>query len=183
MSYRRRITRRAAMFAAGALALLALVAISAGQGRSAGAEASARALEAAAGLPDTLAFDVEYAGIGAEGLDLIWRGRADGPVPGQVTVRVEYAGAAADRPMPVWPVNAWLFYSADDFVSSFAAELSGSLNWRSGQLHVTGIVSDGIRLDLPLEQRIHLRRPGLGGRATVVFLPRLTLLEALAAES
>jgi hypothetical protein len=177
----RHITRRAALFVVGALASLALLAVSAGRSRSAGAEASTPPVRGAI-LPDTLAFDVEYAGISAEGLDLIWRGRADGPVPGQVTVRVEYAGAQSDHQMPVWPVNAWLFYSADDFRSSFAAELSGSLNWRTGQLHVTGLVSDGIRLDVPLEQRIHLRRPGLGGRATVIFLPRLTLLDALAGE-
>ena len=33
---------------------------------------------ATAALADTLAFEVEYAGIGAEGVDLIWRGRAKG---------------------------------------------------------------------------------------------------------
>jgi hypothetical protein len=134
---------------------------------------AAAATKAAAVLPESLAFDVEYAGIGAEGVDQIWRGTVDGPVPGIVTIRVEYAGAPADRRMPVWPVNAWLLFSADDLRSSFAAELSGSLNWTSGELRVTGLVSDGIRRDSPVEQRVRLLRPGFAGTATVRFLPRL----------
>ena len=136
---------------------------------------------AAADLPDTLAFEVEYAGIGAEGIDLIWRGHAEGAVPGLVTIRMEYAGGTEDRPMPVWPVNVWLFYSADDYGSSFAAELSGSMNWRTGELRVSGLVSDGLRMNVPLEQRLQLHRPGLAGTVTVVFLPRVALSDALAA--
>jgi hypothetical protein len=135
---------------------------------------------AAALLPDTLAFEVEYGGIGAEGVDLIWRGRAGGRLPGQVTIRMEYAGVPGDRSMPVWPVNLRLFYSADDYRGSFAAELTGSTNWRTGETRVSGIVSDGARRDAPIEQRLQLHRPGLGGSATVVFLPRLALLDALA---
>ena len=90
-----------------------------------------------------------------------------------VTIRVEYAGSPSDRHMPVWPVNAWLFFSATDLSSSFAAELSGSMNWGSGEMRVTGLVSDGIRQDTAVEQRIRLRRPGFAGLATVRFLPRL----------
>src|SRR5262245_19020901 len=97
----------------------------------------------AATLADSFAFEVEYGGVGAGRVDQVWRGRVTGPTPGAVTIRVEYAGAPADRSMPVWPVNAWLFFSADDLRSSFAAELSGSMNWGSGELRVTGLVSDG----------------------------------------
>jgi hypothetical protein len=135
---------------------------------------------AVAPLPDTLAFDVEYGGVGAEGVDLIWRGTATGPVPGMVTIRLEYAGAADERAMPVWPVNVWLFYCADDYRRSFAAELSGSMNWRTGDMHVTGLVSAGTSLDVPLDQHVSLRRPGLAGRATLVFLPRVALGDAMA---
>jgi len=113
-------------------------------------------------LPDSFAFDVEYAGLGVEGVDQVWRGKVTGPTPGSVTVRVEYAGAPADRGMPVWPVNAWLFFSADDLRSSFAAELSGSMDRRSRELRVTGLVSDGIRQDTVVEQRIRLHRPRRG---------------------
>jgi hypothetical protein len=80
----------------------------------------------------------------------------------------------ADRKMPIWPVNAWLFFSADDYRSSFAAELSGSMNWHSGEMRVTGVVSDGARVGTPIEQRMQLRRPSYEGSATVRFWQTLT---------
>ena len=125
-------------------------------------------------LPDTLGFDLHYAGVGAEGVDLVWRGAAAGPVPAQVTLRMEYAGQPGDRDMPLWPVNVWLFFVADDPRGSFAAELSGSMSWRTGELRVTGIVSDGVRAGMPLEQRMRVTRPGLSGPAQVVFLSRMS---------
>ena len=121
-------------------------------------------------LPDSLAFQVMYQGVGAEGVDLVWRGPARGPVPAQVTIRVEYAGPPGDRGRPVWPVNAWLFYSADDLRASFAAELSGSMDWRTGEMRVTGLVSDGRRIGLPVEQRMHVRQPELTAQVRVAFL-------------
>jgi hypothetical protein len=113
-------------------------------------------------------------------VDLIWRGVAAGPVPGIVTIRLEYAGGADERAMPVWPVNVWLFYCADDYRQSFAAELSGSMNWHNGEMHVTGLVSNGVRLDATLDQRVSLRRPGLAGSATLIFLPRVALGDVVA---
>jgi len=169
------------------LILLALVAAAsvgaAALGRSMVQEAPAvgtASRTTVADLPDTLAFDVEYGGVGAEGVDLIWRGMAAGPVPGIATIRMEYAGVANERTMPVWPVNVWLFYCADDYRRSFAAELSGSMNWRTGDMHVTGLVSAGTSLDVPLDQHVRLRRPGLAGRAMLVFLPRVALGDAMA---
>jgi hypothetical protein len=153
----------------GVLAVLAMMTIGSIAARRPAAIASPPPVE----LPDTISFPVEYAGIGAEGVDLIWRGQVGGPSGGRVTIRMEYAGAPADRRMPIWPVNAWLFYSADHYRGSFVAELSGSMNWRTLDLRVTGLVSDGYRSDWPLEQRIRLSQPGLGGTATVRFLPRV----------
>jgi hypothetical protein len=161
----RRPVRLRAMLAVAALTLLAGVA---GLGRP-GAVPPARpaAAPVAVHYPDSLLFDVQYAGIGREGVDLVWRGHVAGDAAGQVTVRMEYAGPAAERGMPIWPVNAWLFYSADDLRSSFAAELSGSMNWRTGDMRVTGLVSDGARVGAPVEQRMRVEQPGLGGRAAV----------------
>ena len=104
-------------------------------------------------LPDTLAFAVRYTGIGAEGVDMVWRGEVEGEVSGQVTIRMEYAGAEAGRRLQVWPVNVWVFFSADDLRNSFAAELSGRMHWGTGEMRVTGLVSDGVKMDTPIEQR------------------------------
>jgi hypothetical protein len=169
----RTTTRRLTLLALVAAATLGVAALGAEMVRT--VPAARTASRSAAAVPDSLAFEVEYSGIGAEGVDLIWRGVAQGPVPGQVTIRMEYAGGEDERAMPVWPVNVRLFFSADDYRSSFAAELSGSMNWRKGEMRVTGLVSDGVWLDVPLDQRVLLRRPGLSGTATLVFLPRVAL--------
>jgi hypothetical protein len=180
----RSTSRRIALLVLSAGVTLSVVALAAGAGHAPGvgrAASAATARPAPMQLPDTLAFEVEYAGVGAEGIDLIWRGQAGGPVPAQVTIRMEYAGGREDHAMPVWPVNVCLFYSADNYRSSFAAELSGSMNWRTGELRVSGLVTDGFRMNVPLEQRVQLHRPGLAGAVTLVFLPRVALSDALAA--
>ncbi len=180
MTPSRSTSRRIALLVLGAGVTLSVAALAAGAGRVAPAT---RLVHGAVPviLPDTLSFDVEYSGIGAEGVDLIWRGHAGGVVPGQVTIRMEYAGGSEDEAMPVWPVNVWLFYAAENYHGSFAAELSGSMNWRTGELRVSGLVSDGLRMNIPLEQRIQLHRPGLAGTVTLVFLPHVALSDALAA--
>lgn len=179
MTASRSTSRRITLLLLGAGLTLSVAALATDDGRA--SSHATIASPAPARLPDTLAFEVEYAGVGAEGIDLVWRGEAAGSVPGRVTIRMEYAGGTGDHAMPVWPVNVWLFYSADDYLSSFAAELSGSMNWRSGELRVSGLVSDGSRINAPLEQRLQLHRPGLAGAVTLVFLPRVALSHALAA--
>jgi hypothetical protein len=160
------------LLTAGALAILVMVALGSIGARQPGA---AVIPPPPVELPDTLSFPVGYAGMGAEGVDMIWRGRLSSPAAGLVTIRMEYAGAAVDRRMPIWPVSVWLFFSADDYRSSFAAELSGSMNWNTGEMRVTGLVSDGNRIDSPLEQRMRIRQPELAGTTTVLFLSRVAL--------
>lgn len=167
----RRSVRLRLALAAALLSLLAGAGL-AGPDRVAGVRPAAAA-PVPSELPDSLAFAVGYAGVGAEGVDLVWRGQVRGAAPGQATLRMEYAGPVAERGMPIWPVNAWFFFSADDLRRSFAAELSGSMNWRTGEMRVTGLVSDGVGIGTPLEQRMRVARPGLAGRATVKLFPRL----------
>ncbi len=170
MLNRRTGIRRVALAIVCTLVGLTLIAL-----RTVGREmpAAAAAAPKPAQLPDSLAFAVSYGGVDAEGGDMIWRGKVDGDVPGQVTIRVEYAGSPAGRRQAIWPVNAWLFFSADDLRNSFAAELSGRMHWGTGEMRVTGLVSDGVRVDTPIEQRMHLLQPELEGRATVQLYPRL----------
>jgi len=160
---------KAALYAVCLAGIVAGLALWAAPGRPAEVPAPAGAVA----LPDTLAFEVRYGGIGAEGVDMVWRGQTGGVVAGQVTIRMQYAGDPADRGMPTWPVNVWLFFSADDFRGSFAAELSGTMSWRTGEMRVAGLVSDGARRDTAVEQRMRVMRPGLNGTASVVFYPRI----------
>ena len=172
MADHRTAARKAALFAVCLVGIVAGLALWAAPGRPS-QTAPTGAATSNAGLPDTLAFEVRYGGIGAEGVDLVWRAQAGVPVAGLVTIRMGYAGDSADRRMPIWPVNAWLYFSADDSRNSFAAELSGTMNWRTGEMRVAGLVSDGARRDTALEQRMRIARPGLNGSATIVFYPRL----------
>ena len=119
--------------------------------------------------PDTVTFDVRYTGPGPEGTDMLWRARTARPLPGHATIRMEYAGDPADRGMPIWPVSAWVAFAADDPRHSFAAELSGTVNWRSGVVRVAGLVSAGDGRDTPVEHRMRIDWPGLHGTATLVF--------------
>jgi hypothetical protein len=127
-------------------------------------------------LPDTLVLEVRYGGIAAEGGNILWRAQTDGPIAGLVTIRMEYAGDPADRRMPIWPVNVWLLFAADDLRGSFAAELSGTMSWRTGEMRVAGLVSEGARRDAAVEQRMRDIRPGLDGTATVVFYRRISMV-------
>jgi hypothetical protein len=129
----------------------------------------------AVALPDTLTFAVRYGRTEAEGMDLVWRGLVGGPVPGRMTILIEYAGDPRDWRMPAWPVNAWLLFSADDLHNSFAAEASGTMNWSTGDLRVAGMVSDGARRDTAVEYRMRVTRPELSGSGSVVFYPRIAL--------
>jgi hypothetical protein len=116
-------------------------------------------------------FAVSYGGVGAEGVDLIWHGTTATPLAGQATVRMAYAGAPDDHAMPVWPVTALLFFSADDYRSSFVAELSGTMDWQRGEMRVGGLVTDGIVANTRLEQVLRLRDGKRNGSLTLRFLP------------
>jgi hypothetical protein len=164
------LTRRAKIAGIGTAALLSLLALQSAPGRQAEAGRS-NALHSGR-LPDSLVLAMSYGGIGAEGVDLIWRGTTAAPLAGQATIRMAYAGAAADRAMPIWPVTALLFFSADDYRSSFIAELSGTMDWQRGEMRVAGLVTDGAVADTRLEQVLRLQDGERNGSLTLHFLPR-----------
>jgi hypothetical protein len=121
-------------------------------------------------LPDSLAWEVWSAGSRGGAADLVWRGTAARSGVGKVTIRVEYAGSADRQGLPVWPVNVWLFVAAVDDRNSFTAELSGGIDWRTGEMRVTGLVTDGPRAGAPVEQMLRLHGPRLAGTLTLRFV-------------
>ena len=100
----------------------------------------------------TLYFD----GVGAEGIDNIWSGKMIGEPRGEITVRVTHRGAEADRAKAFWPVTAIVFVAADDPTKSFAADLEGTLDWRSGQMRLSGAISEGWMKGAIISQRVDL---------------------------
>jgi hypothetical protein len=125
-------------------------------------------------LPRALELPVSYGGVGAEGVDLLWRGTTVGPLSGQATVRMAYAGSPEDRGMPVWPVTALLFFSADDYRSSFIVELSGTMDWTKGEILLRGLVTDGPATGTEVEQLLRLRDSKWNGSLMLRFQTRNT---------
>ena len=150
-------------------AVLALALIGFGQIAVSAAHAATQTAEAQL---NALEFGAIYTGAGAEGVDLIWTGPLQGPLAGRATVRVEYVGTAADRARPVWPVRALLFVSADDATKSFVGELAGTIDWRSGEVQLTGPVIDGWRRGARVEQTLSMHRPWFDGTGTIRLLER-----------
>ena len=173
------LTRRAKIAGIGTAGLLSLLALQAAPGRQTGSRQPTRHDSR---LPDSLLLQVSYGGFGGEGVDLIWRGTLTVPLAGQATVRMAYAGDPEDRGMPIWPVTALLFFSADDYRSSFIAELSGTMDWKQGEMLVTGIVTDGPAADTRVEQVLDLQDARWNGKLRLHFLPDPRQSVATAAE-
>jgi hypothetical protein len=125
------------------------------------------AVVSASGSRAELRYTVRFEGVGAEGVDDVWRGPLAGATPGEVTLRVEYRGAPADVARPVWPVRVMAFVAADDPTKSFLAETDGTLDWRTGAMQLTGRVSEGWMNGASVQQTLTLDRKRLGGEGVI----------------
>jgi hypothetical protein len=114
-----------------------------------------------------LRYTARFAGVGAEGVDNIWVGPLGGPTSGEITLRVEHRGAEADRARPVWPVRVIAFVAADDASASFAADLDGTLDWTTGTMQVSGVVSEGWKAGTPVEQTFRFDPVHLDGEGSL----------------
>jgi hypothetical protein len=152
------LTRRSTIAGIGTAALLSMV----GLQPAPGSNPEAAVVRSRDRFPDSLVLPMSYGGVGAEGVDLIWRGTSSAGIGGQVTVRMAYAGTLEDRGMPVWPVTALLFFSADEYRSSFIAELSGTMDWEERRMIAAGVITDGAGADTRLEQVLQLDRKWSG---------------------
>lgn len=121
-----------------------------------------------------LRYTVRFQGVGAEGIDNIWRGPLGAATPGEITMRVEYRGAPMDVSLPVWRVRAMTFVAADDPTKSFLAESVGILDWSTGAMRLTGHVSEGWMKGTSVEQTLRLDRTQFDGDGSL----RLTVVTA-----
>ena len=125
---------------------------------------------------DVIELAVGFDGVGAEGIDMIWAGRVIGGAGGEVTVRVTYAGDEADRALPLWPVRATVFVASDDPTRSFAADMSGRMDWRTGDVELSGAITEGWRRDARISQTLRIDRGTFDGTG------RLRLADTAATE-
>jgi len=111
----------------------------------------------------TSAYFAEFAGVGAEGRDMVWRGAVAGAAVGELTVRLAHAGRDVDTAKPTWPVEGIIFVSGDDPRRAFAAEVRGTIDWRTNRLTLAGEVSVGYLRGAHVEQTADLSNYDLSG--------------------
>jgi hypothetical protein len=109
------------------------------------------------------AYFAEFTGVGADGRDMVWRGAAAGAAVGELTVRLAHAGRDVDTARPEWPVEGVVFVSGEDPRRAFAAEVRGTIDWRTKRVTLAGEVSTGYLRGAHLEQTADLVNHDLSG--------------------
>lgn len=109
------------------------------------------------------AYFAEFTGVGAEGRDMIWRGAVAGAAVGEMTVRLAHVGRDIDTAKPTWPVEGIIFVSGEDPQRAFAAEVRGTIDWRTKRVKLAGEVSVGYMRGAHVEQTADLIDHDLSG--------------------
>ncbi|MGH7632396.1 MAG: hypothetical protein ACRENC_01605 [Gemmatimonadaceae bacterium] len=109
------------------------------------------------------AYFAEFTGVGAEGRDMVWRGAVTGVAAGELTVRLAHVGRDVDTATPTWPVEGIIFVSGKDPQHAFAAEVHGTINWRTKRVRLAGEVSLGYMRGAHVEQTADLVNYDLSG--------------------
>jgi hypothetical protein len=109
------------------------------------------------------AYFAEFTGVGAEGRDMVWRGAVAGAAVGALTVRLAHVGRDVDTAKPTWPVEGIIFVAGEDPRRAFAAEVSGTIDWRTNRVTLAGEVSVGYLRGTHVEQTADLVDFNLSG--------------------
>jgi len=118
------------------------------------------------------AYFAEFTGVGAEGRDMVWRGAVTGVAAGELTVRLAHVGRDVDTAKPTWPVEGIIFLSGKDPQRAFAAEVHGTIDWRTKRMKLAGEISVGHMRGAHIEQTADLMNYDLSGE---LRLTRATL--------
>lgn len=92
--------------------------------------------------PLTLSFRNVFVGVGGDGSS-VWQGPVGGDAHGRVTLALQQVESAADAANPVWHVRTRWTVETGVEARSFAAELEGMLDWRSGTVRLSGPITSG----------------------------------------
>lgn len=89
-----------------------------------------------------LVFSTEFVGVDKAGAG-IWKGRVDGEVTGEVILALRQVEDPAEAARPVWHVRARWSIAATPPGRSFAADLEGMVDWKSGTSQLSGVITAG----------------------------------------
>ena len=109
------------------------------------------------------AYFAEFTGVGADGRDMVWHGAVAGAAVGELTVRLAHVGRDVDTAKPTWPVEGIIFVSGEDPRRAFAADVRGTIDWRTRRLTLAGEVSVGYLRGAHVEQTADLINHDLSG--------------------
>lgn len=74
----------------------------------------------------------------------LWSGRLSGSSDGGLVVTLEPLGSLMETANPSWTVKTrWIVARAAPKEDRLVAELYGTVNWKSGKMRLSGVVSDG----------------------------------------
>jgi hypothetical protein len=125
--------------------------------------AGTQAPAAVDGDPVESAYFAEFTSVGPEGGDMVWRGAVAGAVVGELTVRLARVGRDFDTAQPTWPVEGIIFVVGEDPRRAFAAEVRGTIDWRTKSLTLEGEVTVGYLRGAHVEQTADLIDRDLSG--------------------
>lgn len=125
--------------------------------------AGTQAPAAVDGDPVESAYFAEFTSVGPEGGDMVWRGAVAGAVVGELTVRLARVGRDIDIAQPTWPVEGIIFVVGEDPRRAFAAEVRGTIDWRTKSLTLEGEVTVGYLRGAHVEQTADLIDRDLSG--------------------
>ena len=122
-----------------------------------------------------LTFAYEFAGVSpADHESDVWTGRANGALAGDLVMALQLLGSPVEAAKPVWRARThWTLTSGD---SALVAELYGTVNWKTGIMRLSGVVTQGCALGS--EVHVDGRFVDMNGSGILRIFPSAALSQA-----
>jgi len=123
-----------------------------------------------------LNFTHEFAGVSQTDHESdLWTGRVGGALSGDLVMTLKLLGSPVEAANPVWKVRTrWTLTAGGD--AALVAELYGTVNWKTGMMHLSGAVTEGCLA----ESEVHVdgRFVDMNGSGILEILPSATFSQA-----
>jgi hypothetical protein len=93
----------------------------------------------------TLGFASQFAGVSQDDHNSnLWSGQVSGSMSGALVVTLAPLGSLMETANPIWQVKTrWIIAAAAPGESGLAADLYGTVNWKTGRMRLSGVVTEG----------------------------------------
>lgn len=123
-----------------------------------------------------LSFAHEFAGVSQTDHESdMWTGRVEGALTGDVVMTLQLLGIPMEAANPVWNVRTrWMLTPGGG--AGLVAELYGTVNWKTGVMRLSGVVSEGCLAGS--EVHVDGRFVDMNGSGILRILPAATLSQS-----